>query len=238
MVRAILFDFNGIIINDEPIQMAAYQEVLGARGVELTAREYYSYLGMDDRSFVRANLERVGQSADDEAVVWEIINAKSAAHRRMIADELPLFPGVETFIKEAARHLTIGVASMARRVEIDYVLERAGLDKYFAAIISAEDARAHKPDPDCYLRGRRALNEWRHARGKLVLSPDEFLVIEDSPPGVRAGRRAGMRTLGITNTVGEKELRDAGAEVVSESLADWNVDAVRHVFSAAGLVRG
>lgn len=233
MIRAILFDFNGVIINDEPIQMAAYQEVLGARGVELTERDYYACLGMDDRSFVRVNLERAELAGDDEESARAIIDAKSAVHRRMIADELPLFPGVTTFIKEAARHFTVGVVSMARRLEIDYVLERAGLAKYFAAVISAEDARACKPDPDCYLRGRSAVNAWRHERGKLLLSPDDFLVIEDSPPGIRAGRGAGMRTLGITNTVTEAELRGAGADVVSANLADWNADAVRHVFSAS-----
>ncbi|MEJ7618903.1 MAG: HAD family phosphatase [Pyrinomonadaceae bacterium] len=222
-----------MIINDEPIQMAAYQEVLGGRGVELTERDYYSCLGMDDRTFVRVNLNRAGLAGEDEELAREIIDAKSVVHRRMIADELPLFPGVTAFIKEAARHFTVGVVSMARRLEIDYVLERAGFAEFFPTVISAEDARACKPDPDCYLRGRNAVNAWRHARGEWLLSPDEFLVIEDSPPGIRAGRGAGMRTLGITNTVTEAELREAGADVVSASLADWNADAVRHVFDAS-----
>jgi beta-phosphoglucomutase-like phosphatase (HAD superfamily) len=65
----------------------------------------------------------------------------------------------------------------------------------------------------------------------LPLLAQECLVVEDSPPGIRAGRGAGMRTLGITNTVSEAQLREAGADVVSSSLADWNVDAVHHVFS-------
>lgn len=229
MIRAILFDFNGVIINDEPIQFAAYQKILADRGMELTERDYYASLGMDDWAFVRANFARAGREYDDQSA-RDIVEAKSAEHRRIMSEDLPLFPGVVTFIKDAARHFSVGVVSMARRVEIDYVLERAGLADTFPMIISTEDAKACKPDPDCYLRGRSRLNLWRDAQGKQALSPTEILVIEDSPPGVRAARAAELYALGVTNTVSAEELRAAGANVVTNSLADWTADAVRHLF--------
>ncbi len=231
MIKSILFDFNGIIIDDEPLQLAAYREVFAERGLEITDRDYYSCLGMDDKSFVRAHLNRL-HHASDENTIAEFISAKSAAHRKLIKDELPLFPGAVDFIKESARNFSIGIVSMARRQEIDYVLERAKLNHLFAVVISAEDASAYKPDPDCYLRGRAGINQWRHEQGKFLLSPQEFLVIEDTPPGVRSGKGAGMCTLAITNTVSEAELRKAGADVVSRSLTDWNADAVRHCFDS------
>jgi beta-phosphoglucomutase-like phosphatase (HAD superfamily) len=120
---------------------------------------------------------------------------------------------------------------MARRVEIDHVLERAGLGQVFDAIVSAEDVGACKPDPACYNRGFLLLDEARRKDGRLNISPHECLVIEDSPPGIQSAREAGMKTLGVTNTVKDEALRAAGADIVTHSLADWTVDAIRHVFN-------
>src|SRR6185295_13798531 len=113
------------------------------------------------------------------------------------------------------------------------VLERAQLG-LFSVIVSAEDVTVCKPAPDCYRTALERLNEKRRAGGQEPLLASECLVIEDSPPGIESGRQAGMRTLGITNTVSAQQLRAAGAEVVSASLADWTVDAVRHVFYQKG----
>lgn len=229
MIQAVLFDFNGVVVDDEPLQMKAYQEVLKAEGITLTEADYYGSLGTDDTAFVRAAYGRAGAELTDE-LLRSVIERKSARHRELLGDELPLFPGVITFVKALARDYPLGVVSMARRAEIDYALGRAGLDGAFAIIVSAEDAAAYKPDPSCYNRALAALNRKRSDAHVMPLQPAECLVIEDAPPGVLAARAAGMRALGVTNTVGERELREAGAEVVTASLADWTVDALRHVF--------
>lgn len=229
MIQAIFFDFNGVIIDDEPIQLKAYQEALSAEGVALTEENYYSALGMDDVAFVRAAFDRVGKSLTEERLS-AVIERKTELHRKLIEDELPLFPGVVTFIKALSRHYALGLVSMARRVEIDHVLVRAQLNHAFKVIVSAEDAHACKPDPCCYNRALELMNENRRGERKLPLLPEECLVIEDAPPGIQAGRAAGMRTLGITNTVQEEALRGVGADVVTANLADWTVDAVHHVF--------
>jgi haloacid dehalogenase superfamily, subfamily IA, variant 3 with third motif having DD or ED len=230
MIKAILFDFNGVIIDDEPIQMRAYQEVLKAEGITLTEEEYYASLGMDDKTFVRAAYERAALELREEKLS-ELLERKTASHRKMIEKELPLFPGVVTFIKAAAREFTLGVVSMARRVEIEDVLKRASLTNVFEVVVSAEDVETCKPDPACYNRGFLLLDEQRRKAGRLNISPHECLVIEDAPPGIESAREAGMRTLGVTNTVKEAALRAAGADVVTHSLADWTTDAVHHVFS-------
>lgn len=229
MIQAVFFDFNGVIIDDEPLQMKAYQEVLGREGLTVTEADYYGSLGMDDRAFVRAAFERAEKELTDEAL-GRVIEAKSAAHRKLLEGELPLFPGVVTFIKAMKRGHAVGLVSMARRTEIDYVLERAALTNIFDVIVSAEDATACKPDPSCYNNGLAFLNRRRGEAHIIPLRADECLVIEDSPPGIRSGRAAGMRTLGVTNTVTDQALREAGAESVTRSLADWTPDAVHHVF--------
>lgn len=229
MIHAIFFDFNGVIIDDEPLHMKAYQEVLAGEGITLTDAEYMTMLGMDDVTFVHTAFERAGKSLTDEAAK-ALITREWEIHRTMIEDELPLPPGVVTFIKALSRHYQLGVVSMATRAGIDYVLQRTRLDRAFTIIVSADDSHTHKPDPYCYQRGLELLNEKRREERQLPLLPAECLVIEDSPQGIQAGRAAGMRTLGVTNTVSEETLRAANADVVTHNLADWTADAVHHVF--------
>lgn len=229
MIQAIFFDFNGIIIDDEPLQLAAYQDVLREHSIELTEADYFGALGMDDKTFVRAAFERSNKVLTDE-VLGNVLSAKGAQHRKLIEGELPLFPGVVTFLKAASRSFQLGLVSMASQSEIDYVLERARLRSLFRVIVSAADVTVCKPAPDCYRIAWEKLNEQRTGEGRSQLMPADCLVVEDSPPGIESGKQVGMRTLGVTNTVGEGALRTAGADVVTACLADWNVDAVRHVF--------
>ena len=228
MIKAIFFDFNGVIIDDETIQMKAYQEVLRGHEVDLTEEWYMSALGMDDRTFVQAMFERAKKPLSNP-VLETVLGAKTDLHRQMI-EELPLFPGVLTFLKAASREFSIGLVSMANKAEVGYVFERANLTPLFSVIVTAEDASVCKPAPDCYLAGLTKLNEKRQSERKLPLLARECLAIEDSPPGIESARVAGMRTLGITNTVPAEALRAAGAEVVTASLADWNPDAVKLVY--------
>ena len=230
MIKAIFFDFNGVIIDDETIQMKAYQEVLRGHDIELREEWYFGALGMDDRTFVRAMFERANRPLT-APVLESVLGAKTDAHRRAIEDQLPLFPGVLTFLKATSRHFSIGLVSMANKLEVGYVFQRANLTPLFSVIVTAEDASVCKPDPACYSTGLAKLNQKRQHERLLPLLPRECLAIEDSPPGIQSARAAGMRTLGVTNTVSEEALRAVGADVVTQSLADWTVDAVNLVYS-------
>ena len=228
MIQAIFFDFNGVIIDDEPLQMAAYKDVLAEHEIALTESDYYGALGMDDKTFVQAAFERGGKPLSND-LLKIVMGKKDVLHRRLIED-LPLFPGVVTFLKAASRHYSLGLVSMATRTEIGYVLDRAHLRNLFSVIVSTEDVGTCKPAPDCYRSALEKLNAKRRDERLLPLLATECLAIEDSPPGIESGKAAGMRTLGITNTVSEEQLRAAGADVVTASLADWTVDAVHHLF--------
>ena len=230
MIAAIFFDFNGVIINDEPLQLKAAQEALRPEGVPLDETIYYKALGMDDVTFMRFVFEQAGRAPDEETL-RRAVERKLRLHRALIKDELPLFPGVVTFIKAAARRFGLGVVSMSPRADIEHVLARANLAAQIAVIVSAEDVRACKPDPACYATALARLNEQRGAQGQSALAPAECLVIEDAPPGIESARAVGMRTLGVTNTVSEADLRATGAEVVTRSLFDWTTDAVHHLFN-------
>src|SRR6476661_1139476 len=230
MIKAIFFDFNGVIIDDEMIQMKSYAEVLRSHDINLTEEMYFSGLGMDDRTFVRAMFSKANKTISD-SVLREVIESKTKVHREVIKDELPFFPGVLTFLKATSRHFALGLVSMANQKEVSYVFERARLDPLFSVVVTAEDTSVCKPAPDCYAAGLTKLNEKRQRERLLPLLPGECLAIEDSPPGIESARAAGMRTLAVTNTVGEDPLRAAGADVVTHSLSDWNVDSVRLLYS-------
>jgi phosphoglycolate phosphatase/beta-phosphoglucomutase len=229
MIQAIFFDFNGVIINDERIHLKAYREVLLTDNVPLTDEDYFASLGIDDAAFVRAAYARAGQSLTEE-VMHMTIRREHELHRQLITSDLPVPVGVTTFIKAAARHYQLGIVSMAVRSEIDYVLGFAGLENLWSVIVSAEPGLRHKPAPDCYQRALELLNERRRTARALPLLANECLAIEDAPPGIEAARIAGMRTVGVTNTVSEKDLRAAQADIVTPNLSDWTTDAVHHLF--------
>lgn len=229
MIKAILMDFNGVIINDEPLQMRAYQDILKSENIDLTEEQYYNSMGMDDVTFLSATYERAGLNCTVDKIN-EIRTAKSAKWRTMVEEDIPLFPGVENFVKKMEKDFALGIVSMARREEIEFILEATGLRGSFSAIISAEDVSKCKPDPECYHKGFNLIDAVRTARGSNPIVHGDCLVIEDAPAGVRAGKAAGLKTLGITNTVSAEALRAAGADSVTKSLNDWMPDSMRRVF--------
>lgn len=230
MIKAILMDFNGVIINDEPIQMQAYKDVLKDEGIEVTEESYLDSLGLDEVGFVRKAYADVGKTCDD-ARMHELIAAKQAVWRSLIDAELPVFEGIEDFVRKASHDFALGIVSMAPRAEIDLVLERAGLADSFSVIVSAEDVSNCKPDPECFRSGFNKLDAVRTAAGHLPMTHHECLAIEDSPPGIMAARAADLQALGVANTVTADKLRDAGARAVAMDLRDWMPESIRLVFA-------
>lgn len=230
MIRAILFDFNGVIIDDEPLQMKAYQQIFQTEGVGLSEADYLAASGMDDRSFIRHHFGRAEREISDERIN-DFVEQKTALWQSYVEDETPLFEGVEDFVKKCERRYALGVVSMARREEIEYVLEKTGLRGCFTHIVSAADVSNHKPDAECFHKSFQAIDKKRMAQGHYPLLHRECLVIEDVPQGIAGAKNAGMRVLAVTNTFDEKTLREAGADVVTKTLADWTPEAIALVFS-------
>jgi HAD superfamily hydrolase (TIGR01509 family) len=230
MIKALLLDFNGIIINDEPLQMRIYQDVLAKDGIALTEADYYSCLGMDDRRFVEAAYKRAGQTPEPNKVL-EIIENKIELWREAVSDNMPLFPGIENFIRKASQELSLGLVSMCNHVEVDHVLEVTGLGELFDVVVTARDVAEAKPDPECYRAGFNKLDAYRTAAGHLPMTHPECVVIEDSPAGVKAGVAADLQVLGVPNTVSADELRAAGARWIAKDLNDWWPESIKLAFA-------
>jgi beta-phosphoglucomutase len=230
MIKALLMDWNGVIVNDEPLQMRIYQDVLAKHGIALTEADYYSCLGMDDRRFVEAAFGRAGKVPEANQV-REIVQAKTEGWREAISDEIPFFPGVENFIRKAANELSLGIVSMCNHIEIDHVLDRSGLRDLFSIVVSAENVSETKPDPECYRTGFNMLDAARTANGHLPMTHPECVVIEDSPAGVKSAVAADLQVLGVPNTVSADELRAAGARWIAKDLNDWWPESIKLAFA-------
>jgi len=222
-------DFNGVIIDDEAIQLKAYREIFDGDGVELTDEHYYSALGMDDRTFVAAQFGRADKTISDDRIT-EIIAAKSTKWRELVGAEMPLFDGIENFIVKISQEFVVGLVSMSRRNEIDHVLNATGLGKYFQTIVSADDVTNCKPDPECFRLGFQRLDAFRSAFGHSPMVHADCVVIEDSPAGIRGAVEADLQALGVSNSVDAAQLREAGARAVTHNLNDWMPDSIRRVF--------
>jgi beta-phosphoglucomutase len=220
MLRAVIFDFNGIIVDDEPIHFRLFQRVLGEEGITLTEKDYYAhYLGFDDRGAFSAGYHENKRSLSENKLA-ELIARKAAYYQEAIRDHVTIFPGVETLIANLSPRLPLAVASGALRDEIETILSTAALLQHFAAIVAAEDVRHGKPEPEIFLKALEQINAGRDAHDQI--NAGDCVVIEDSKEGIKGARRAAMKCLAVTNSHPPELLKDASAVVKSLTEVDLN----------------
>jgi len=227
-LRAIVFDFDGVLANSEPLHFAAFRDVLASAGIPLTEQDYYSrYLGFDDVGvFTTVGADR-GMTWNARDVAGFV--ADKALRLEVLERDIPvLFPEAAATIRRTAAAFPIAIASGALGPEIRRVLARAGLLDYFSAIVSAEDTPASKPAPDPYIRAVALLAE--RIDGP-ELQPSECVAIEDSRWGLESARAAGLRTVALTSSYDASELQSV-AELIIASLADLNVEDLRRLLSS------
>ena len=207
-MRAIIFDFNGVIADDEMTHLACFQEALREAGLALSKEDYYgTYLGMDERTCAAALLTRQHGSCDP-ALHTRIIERKAALfHDHTATHQAALFPWVTGFVKQAAGQYRLAIASGGKRDQIRSALAGQPIEPAFELIISADDCAVGKPDPAIYECALRQLNARRPKPPFLRAS--ECLVIEDSRAGIQAGVQAGMRVLAVATTYPASQLTDA-----------------------------
>jgi HAD superfamily hydrolase (TIGR01509 family) len=213
MLRVVIFDFNGIIVDDEPIHFELFRRVLAEEGIDLTEEDYYGrYLGFDDRGAFTAAYRDHRRRLDEQQLA-RLIDRKAVYYQKAIQDKVKIFPGVQTLVATLARMLPVAVASGALRDEIETILTTAGLLNHFAVIISAEDVNQGKPEPEIFLTVLARLNA-QLENGPPIAAAD-CLVIEDSKEGIRGALRAGMKCLAVTNSHPAELLKEANAVVRS-----------------------
>lgn len=213
MIRAVIFDFNGVLLDDEHVHFSLFREVLAPEGVALTQDLYHDkYLGYDDRGCLEAALLDAGKDASPNRV--DALIARKAERYFEVAEEgLNFFPSAAECLAALSKRWPLAICSGALRPEIVFALKLLHATDQVAAIVSAEDTSRGKPDPEGYLLALAALR-------KVLpdLQADQCLVIEDSLAGIISAKGAGMHAVGVSNTYGVADLADAGAEFVLPGL--------------------
>ncbi len=227
MLKAIIFDFNGIILNDEPLHFRAMQEAVARLGVCVTEQEYWDrYLPLDDWNCLASICSDHSRPLTEEEQN-QALSHKLQAYQRLLHGSYPLFPGVSQFIARAASAYPLAVATGARREEVNGTLAATGLERYFTVVVAAQDFTKGKPHPESFLLALQRLNDRLDGYERPV-APAECLVIEDSMHGVRGALNAGMACLAVTNTYSRNKL--AAANRVVGSLEEVEIDSLQGLF--------
>jgi beta-phosphoglucomutase len=219
-LHAIIFDFDGVIANSEPLHLRAFQAALADEGIELTADDYYArYLGFDDVGlFERLSLDR-GFEWNDRHVT-ALVARKGVKMQALLHEGAVLFPGAADFIRRAAAAVPVAIASGALKHEILEIVGGAGMTDLFSAIVAAGDTPESKPSPAPYQLAFAQLRE----RSGRPLDAARTVAIEDSRWGLASARGAGLRCVGITSSYAAHELR--GAELTVAGLAGLELETL------------
>jgi HAD superfamily hydrolase (TIGR01509 family) len=227
MLKAIILDFNGVILDDEPLHFHAMRDAVADFGVLLTRDVYWEkYLPMDDAQCLEAICRdyRIQLSPSERE---STLAHKVKLYYELLQDRLPLFPGAAQFVKAASECYPLALASGARRAEIEAVLDSAGLKRYFDVIVAAEDFDQGKPHPESFLLALKRLNAKIDPRPFLIM-PEECLVIEDSVGSVKGAQAAGMVCLAVSSSYPSAMLQSADRVVAS--LEEVQVAGLQELF--------
>ena len=216
-LKAVLFDFNGIIINDEPIHEQLLEEVLLTENLRFNPEEFQKYsLGRSDRSAM-VDLCALRGRVLNESTIQSLLRRKHEAYltRVKAMETLPIYEGVLEFIDLLrSAGCVLAVVSGAMRAEIELVLMKMGVRDIFSAIVAGDEISSSKPDPEGYLLGFKHLQK---QFPELDLTLEDCLIIEDSFPGIEAAKAAGIGVVAVANTYPFHMLH---------RVANWTVDAV------------
>lgn len=212
--ETVIFDFDGVIVNTEPLHYAAFQRTLEPLGLHFTWQEYVeTYIGFDDRDAFRHAFSLKGTTLIRDEL-HSLIEQKSAHFQEIIRSDVPAYPGVLDLIYFLHAHnIPLAICSGALRSDIDPILAMLGIPDYFDVIVTADDVAASKPDPECY---QLAFERLRSAHQNLV-SKEATIAIEDTPAGISAAKAAGLMVCAVTNSYPAERLDQA--TFVTDSLS-------------------
>jgi beta-phosphoglucomutase len=221
MLKAIIFDFDGVIADTEPLHFQAFLDVVQPLGADFDYTTYCQrYIGFDDRDGFAAIAADYGIEIVN-GQLETLIDQKARRFEQIVADGVKTYPGIIELIQDASQHLPLAICSGALRSDIEAILPGIGdgkLKTCFAKIVTAEDVMRSKPDPESYALAAK----------QLGVEPDEAMAIEDTPAGLKSAVGAGLKTLALTHTHPAKDL--AAADRVIDSVVGIGIDQFNEWF--------
>jgi HAD superfamily hydrolase (TIGR01509 family) len=194
--KAVLFDMDGVILDSEPLHIAAFQATLGRHGHELSKEDYkVHFAGKTDE----AGFESYFKFINEELNLSAIMSEKANKYLELASGQIIPYPGIVTLIKKLADVVPLALVTGSLRAEANVALGTFGIIQCFKVIVAAEDILQSKPSPEGYNK----------AAAQLGLSPNQCVIIEDSPNGIKAALAAGADCIAVTNTHSAEELHEA-----------------------------
>jgi HAD superfamily hydrolase (TIGR01509 family) len=224
MLRAVIFDFDGVITDSEILHYRAFNEVLARYGAELTKQDYYrTYLGLTDVDCYRLLIEQ-GRLKTDPDEIEDLVLQKNKVFEKLAQTEGHIIEGVRDFLDLLAKNnIPMAICSGALLTEIELILEESNLRAFFEVVVSAEQVKHGKPSPEGFLLVLKKLNHNR----KPPIRASESVVVEDSHWGLRAAKAAKMHTVAVTNTYDADQL--AQAEKIVAHLGDLSISDLQQL---------
>jgi len=224
MLRAVIFDFDGVITDSEILHFRAFNQVLAQYGIELTKDDYYTtYLGFNDADCYRLLIHQ-GLLKTDQQQIKNLIEQKKRIFEQLAKAEGKLIEGVCDFLKMLEQNnIPIAICSGALLTEVEMVLDEARLRHLFEVVVSGEQVKKGKPDPEGFLLSLQRLNENR----ENPITANQCIVIEDSHWGLEAAKAAGMHTIAVTNSYDAGQL--SMAEKIVDQLSELTIDDLQQL---------
>jgi beta-phosphoglucomutase len=224
MLKAVIFDFDGVITDSEILHLRAFNKVLAELGIEISTRDYYKeYLGLTDADCFKLVAERNRRSLDCRDI-RDLMAQKNKIFEELAKTEGRTFEGVPKFLQMLHRNnVPMAICSGALLAEIEVILEEARLRHFFSVIVSAEHVKKGKPNPQGFLLALQRLNRGRPKR----VRPEQCIVIEDSHWGLEAAKAAGMHAVAVTNSYDADQL--GLAEKIVARLDELSIEDLRQL---------
>ncbi len=227
VLRAIIFDLDGVLIDSEPLHFAAFNKALQGEGSPLSDEVYKeNYLALDDKGAFARYFEDERKPLDLEKLN-NLMKIKSEIYLNLVRSEgvLP-YPSVPEFVRAVAARYPLAVATGSRRHEAELLLESAGLRPFFEGLVTSDDVKNGKPNPESYLKAVELLNS--SGKRPTAIKPEECAVIEDSKQGIASAQSAGMKCVGVSTSYPAFEL--SSADLVVSGIASLRISQVEDLF--------
>jgi beta-phosphoglucomutase len=224
MLRAVIFDFDGVITDSEILHLRAFNQALAQYGIEISKKDYYrEYLGLSDLDCFKALIDKKILQKPAKGIE-NLAKEKTEVFEMLAKTEGRIIEGVRDFLQMLSQNkIPMAICSGALLTEIELVLEQARLRPFFEAIVSAEYVKKGKPSPEGFLLTLKKLN---HKLQDPILSK-QCVVIEDSHWGLEAAKAAGMHRVAVTNSYDANQL--TLAEKIVTKLGELNIDDLQNL---------
>ena len=212
MINAVIFDLDGLLVDSEPVWFRARKDFMNKFGQDWTDEDHKIQMGVSTEFWADYTYKKIGGKMSREKIVDEILGRMVAFYE---GGDVKVMPGAEDALMHCSENYIVGLASGSPLRLIDAALRGRNWGKYFREVVSSDEVPNGKPAPDTYLE----------IFGRLGITPDKTVVIEDSGGGIMAGYRSGAKVIAVPN----KEMMPS-PEIMSK--ADIHLDSLLEVAGA------